>query len=44
MALLNMVFIFIFIGALVVAGVKMYDSIVKRGQINEYQDRVGAGS
>lgn len=35
MALLNMVFIFIFIGVLVVAGVKMYDSIVTRGKIND---------
>ena len=35
MALLNMVFIFIFIGVLAVAGVKMYGSIVARGKIND---------
>jgi hypothetical protein len=35
MALLNMVFIFIFIGVLVVAGAKMYSSMVARGKLND---------
>ncbi len=35
MALLNMVFIFIFVGVLVVAGVKTYGSIVERAKIND---------
>jgi hypothetical protein len=35
MALLNLVFLFIFIGVLVASGLQMYGSIVKRGKIND---------
>lgn len=35
MALLNMVFIFIFLGVLLVSGLKMYGSLVERGKIND---------
>lgn len=35
LALLNLVFVFIFIGVLAVSGMKMYDSVVARGRIND---------